>query len=277
MLHVHFLPSLTTPAELAGGLVVVIDVLRASTTICQALAAGAKAVVPCLEVDEARQTAGRYPAGQAVLGGERRGLRIDGFDLGNSPSEYTPQAVSGRTLVFTTTNGTAALQQCTQAARVLIGAFVNLSAVCGQVQAALAAGGDAHLLCAGRTGEITGEDVLFAGAIVQQLNELQNVPTASARLWAINDQALLACLAWRQVVQMCDPLSAPALADYLLSRTRGGTDLVRLNLAADVLDAAAIDRFDFVPELQQNQGKLVRPPPRTTLTLSAASASIERT
>src|SRR5687767_8847167 len=87
-LCVHLLPDLVEPADLAGRTVVVIDVLRATTTICHALAAGAGAVVPCLEIDEARAKAGQV-SGPVALGGERQGLRIEGFDLGNSPTEYT--------------------------------------------------------------------------------------------------------------------------------------------------------------------------------------------
>ena len=113
VLAAHFLPDLVTPEELAGGTVVVIDVLRASTVICHALAAGARAVIPMLEV--ARSPADRrraWPAGQAMLGGEREGLPIAGFDLGNSPAEYRPDTVGGRTIVFTTTNGTRAMNRC---------------------------------------------------------------------------------------------------------------------------------------------------------------------
>ena len=76
------------------------------------LAAGARAVIPALEVDEARRIAAGLPAGEAVLGGEREGLPIAGFDLGNSPSEYRPETVGGRTVVFTTTNGTRAMNRC---------------------------------------------------------------------------------------------------------------------------------------------------------------------
>ncbi len=264
MLHVHFLPSLTTPADLAGGLVVVIDVLRASTTICQALAAGAKSVVPCLEVDEARQIAGRYPPGEAVLGGERGGLRIDGFDLGNSPSEYTPSAIAGRTVVFTTTNGTKAMRQCREAARVVIGAFVNLSAVCREVERALAEGSEAHLLCAGTRGEITGEDVLFAGAVVHRLKTNGGL-TAAGRtsLPGCNDQACLAELAWGTLAGAGETIPAADLADRLARHTRGGRNVISLGLSADILDAATMDRFDFAPELQLSQWEIVRePPPR---------------
>jgi 2-phosphosulfolactate phosphatase len=125
-LAVHFLPALVAPEELAAGDAVMIDVLRASTTITQALVSGATAVIPRAEVEEARKTAGELPAGTAVLGGERGGLPIQGFDVGNSPSEYTPAAVRGKSVVFTTTNGTLALVQCRAAARVLVGSFVNL-------------------------------------------------------------------------------------------------------------------------------------------------------
>ena len=89
LLHVHLLPALVAAEELAASTVVVIDVLRASTTINHALAEGAREVIPCLEVEEARRVAAGLPTGQAVLGGEREGLRIEGFDLGNSPCEYS--------------------------------------------------------------------------------------------------------------------------------------------------------------------------------------------
>ncbi|MBS0265265.1 MAG: 2-phosphosulfolactate phosphatase, partial [Planctomycetes bacterium] len=84
---VHLLPSLFEPEDLQGGVAVVIDVLRATSTIVYALHAGAQRVIPCGEIDEARKTAAGLPAGTALLGGERGGLRISGFDLGNSPAE----------------------------------------------------------------------------------------------------------------------------------------------------------------------------------------------
>ena len=102
----HFLPNLFDSAELRGGMAVVIDVLRASTTICHALAAGATAVLPCGEVEEALRLKQELAVENPVLGGEREGKLIDGFDLDNSPFRYTPENVAGRAVVFTTTNGT---------------------------------------------------------------------------------------------------------------------------------------------------------------------------
>ena len=94
--HVHLTPQLAPPDQLAGGVAVVIDVLRATTTIIHALAAGCSAVRPCAEVEEARELADSMRAGRVLLGGERGGKPLPGFDLGNSPREYTARAAGGR-------------------------------------------------------------------------------------------------------------------------------------------------------------------------------------
>src|SRR6516165_3641986 len=103
--QVHLLPGLAPPGRLAGGLAVVVDVLRATTTSIHALVAGCTAVRPCVEIEEAQTLAGAMRAGRVLLAGERNGTPIAGFDLGNSPQEFTPKACRGCILVFTTTNG----------------------------------------------------------------------------------------------------------------------------------------------------------------------------
>src|SRR5215218_3513126 len=113
-LRVHKLPQAVDREELVGSTVVVVDLLRATSTICQALAAGATEVVPFLEVSQALEAAEKHGRRDIVLGGERGGKRIDGFDLGNSPAEYTPATVGGRRVFFTTTNGTRALDHARQ-------------------------------------------------------------------------------------------------------------------------------------------------------------------
>ena len=107
--QVHLLPELVPCGQLEGAVAVVIDVLRATTTIVHALAAGCDCVRPCLEVEEARELADQMRAGRVILGGERGGSPLPGFDLGNSPGQYTAQVCKGTTLVLTTTNGTRAL------------------------------------------------------------------------------------------------------------------------------------------------------------------------
>ncbi|MHB1035356.1 MAG: 2-phosphosulfolactate phosphatase [Pirellulales bacterium] len=245
-LFVHFLPELVTPEELAGGVVVVIDVLRASTTIACALAAGAVEVIPCLEVEDARRVAAGLPPGTFVLGGERGGRPIEGFDLGNSPGEYTPESVGGRTVVFTTTNGTKALMRCRLAKRVLVGSLVNRSAVCE----ALAEVERVHLVCAGTRGRITRDDVLAAGAIVEGL-----VETGGGR-WELNDEARVAgdCFQF-SVFSFQSRALGPVLAQALRA-TQGGRDLVEIGLGRDIDVAARVDSCPVVPELDLESFRL---------------------
>ncbi|MGH8165367.1 MAG: 2-phosphosulfolactate phosphatase [Rhodanobacteraceae bacterium] len=251
-LKAHFLPDLTVPAELAGGVVVVIDVLRATTVITHALAAGAREVVPCLGIDEALKIAAELPGGQAVLGGEREGLKIEGFDLGNSPEEYRPPNVAGKSVVFTTTNGTRAMMACKTARRVLIGAFVNASAVAG----ALSGEEHIHLLCSGTRGQITREDVLLAGLLAEQLSR-QNLSSAQPPP-EINDQFLLARDCWQAFLDRSHSAASANLATALRA-TQGGRNLKTIGLERDIDEAARIDRFSFVPELDLNLWTIRRP------------------
>ncbi len=133
-LYVYKLPNQVAAEDLAGSAAIVIDLLRATTTICYALAAGAKEVVPFREIEESFAAAKRIGRDQVILAGERRGLLIEGFDLGNSPAEFTPERVAGRRVFITTTNGTQALHHAQMARRVLVGAIVNLSAIVASVK-----------------------------------------------------------------------------------------------------------------------------------------------
>src|SRR3954469_19810045 len=135
LVYVHLLPDLIPEGALRGGVAVVVDVLRATTMMVHALAAGCVAVIPCGEIDEARQVAASLPPGEAILAGERQGLPIAGFDLGNSPRSCTPEICRGKTLVMTTTNGTRAILAALDAERVLIGAFPNFAATAQRLHA----------------------------------------------------------------------------------------------------------------------------------------------
>lgn len=248
-IQAHFLPQLTTPAALAGQTVVVIDVLRATSVITTALANGAARVIPCVEVDEARQVAGRWLKGETITGGERHGLPIEGFDLGNSPQDYTPERVGRKTLVFTTTNGTRAMQHCHQAGRVLIGSFLNLRALVAELTEAE----NVHLLCAGTKGEITREDVLLTGAITWGLT-LPDSPAMAGEWYRcqLNDQARLARDAWqvaRPPAELPFVEAEPIWLWKALTATQGGRNLKAIGLDRDVTACAALDRFDVVPKL----------------------------
>jgi 2-phosphosulfolactate phosphatase len=161
--------SLPTPADVAGRLVVVIDVLRASTVMVDALANGARAVVPFGEVDEVVTAAKRYGREEVCLAGERRSLPIPGFDVGNSPLAVRPEQVAGKIVLMTTTNGTAALTATHGAWRVLVGAFTNLSVTVNAVADALRAGRNALLVCAGQERRFALEDAACAGVMVSRI------------------------------------------------------------------------------------------------------------
>lgn len=248
-LYVYALPHVVQPEEMAGGTVVVVDVLRAATTICHALEAGAAEIVPCVEVDEAQRKAASLP-GEVVLGGEREGLPVEGFDLGNSPSEYTPDRVGGKTLVFTTSNGTRALHHARLADRVLLGAFVNASAIVrellGQEQI--------HILCSGTHGQYSEDDVLLAGMLAERLertggfNYAQNAQAATAREFWLSSFALPKALG-------AEPLE-PELLVPKLRQSAGGRNLVAVGLEADLTDAAHIDRFECAPVYDAASGRI---------------------
>lgn len=248
-LKVHFLPSLTSAEELAGGAVVVIDVLRATTTIIHAIAAGAREVIPCLEIADARRLAGGYPPGAALLGGERGGVKIEGFDLGNSPEEYNRATVGGKTVVLTTTNGTRAMMLCRQAKRVLVGAFVNVSAVAR----ALVREEQVHLLCAGTEGSITREDVLFAGRVAvslrRELAESKPEQNDSCRIARECYQNMLSTEGIDLSAGKDSRFAEITALTEELRHSHGGRNLIDVGLERDIGVAAQVDRFAIAPEL----------------------------
>jgi 2-phosphosulfolactate phosphatase len=197
-------------------------------------------------VEEARELARRYSP-RALLGGERAGVRIKGFDLGNSPTEHTAERVTGRTIVFTTTNGTKAMQRARQAQRVLLGAFTHLSVLAKQLRAA----DSIQILCAGTQNQITREDVLLAGALVDRLTQPIEPP--------LNDSARIAWAAWREFTSRAASLeNLSKLLATELRDTQGGRNLIRLGLEADLSDAASIDRFDFAPILDVRSWRITK-------------------
>jgi 2-phosphosulfolactate phosphatase len=230
--RVWLVPDWATPERLAGGVAVVIDVLRATTTMIHALAAGCAAVRPCAEVEEARALAGGMRAGRVLLAGERDGRPPGGFDLGNSPGDFTAARCRGTTLVMTTSNGTRALLRAEPAARVLVAGFVNYSAVCEQLAREAR---PVHVVCAGDAGEVALEDALLAGALVDFLSE-----TGPLRL---NDGARIA---WDCFTQHGRVL------DGALEVSAGGARLRELGYDEDVRAAGRVDQFALVPELRRD-------------------------
>jgi 2-phosphosulfolactate phosphatase len=188
---------------------IVIDVIRATSTICQALASGYERVFCTAEVEEAREL--RERLGEGVLGGERGAVRIPGFDLGNSPREYAEAA--GATLILSTTNGTRAVVTAAQRCeRVLVASLLNLAAV---VEETRAAGEDAIVVCAGVQGTMNLDDSYVAGRLVDALGwERTDSAEAAARLagtWSGAEEAFRASKSGRNLLENAPELE-PDLA-----------------------------------------------------------------
>lgn len=166
---VFFGAASLVPSDTQGRVVVVIDVLRASTTIATALANGAKNIIPFDSSEEAILRSKSYERGEVALAGERRMLRIPGFDLGNSPLEFTREAVEGKTVLLTTTNGTSALMAVQGARDVVVGAYVNFTGVLAMLRSAVRGQADVAILCAGSDRHFSLEDTVCAGHYVRAI------------------------------------------------------------------------------------------------------------
>lgn len=228
-IEVHATPRDVTEPYLRAKTAIVIDVLRASTTIVTALEHGAMQVIPAADPEEATVLAERIGRGNYLLGGERNALKIPDYHLGNSPLEYTPKAVEDKTLILTTSNGTAAIIAAKNASRVIIGCMRNRAAA---AKAAVEAGQDILLLCAGTAGAFSADDICCAGAIVESINALIKEPAA------YNDLALVSSLiyaAWKD--------GSANLADTTHYRR-----LKSLHMEEDLAYCFQTDVSDIVPQ-----------------------------
>ena len=238
-----------TPGELEDMAVqerpaVLIDVLRASTTMTVAIHNGARAVVPVASTEEAMRIANSLGREEVLLCGERGGVRIEGFDLGNSPAEFAPDIVRGRTIIMTTTNGTRTLKRMTQANAVFVAAFINLTPA---ARALASTDGEPLIVCAGREGRVGVEDALCAGMLLDKwLTRRRKKPEKTE----LGDGAI-ASLALARA-------HAPVDAEFL-QRTAAGRALEQVGLGSDLELCAQIDKVKEVPVLRENQIRPLEP------------------
>ncbi|MFT7463265.1 MAG: 2-phosphosulfolactate phosphatase [Pseudohongiellaceae bacterium] len=221
------------PADLGGAVsTVVIDVLRATTTVVYALEAGCAVVTPVGSVDEARAKAALTGA---LLAGERGGLPLDGFDFGNSPPDFTAERCAGRPVVLTTTNGTQAVRRCLGAQSVWAAALVNAEAT---ARALVESGAEEVLLvCAGSGGEMAADDVAAAGCIAGSLALLgAATPGDGARIAAALFDA------WKHDLR------------GLLRRSLSGQKLTAAGLDADLDHCARVDSVPMAVKLDGTGG-----------------------
>jgi 2-phosphosulfolactate phosphatase len=220
------------PADLVRDThVAVVDVLRATTTIAIALENGAEGAIPVAEPDDAIALGNRLGRERVLFCGERNAVRIEGFDLDNSPASFAPHLVAGKTLIITTTNGTRALKAVAGAASVRAAGLVNRTAV---ADALAHEDGDIVIVCAGDYGKFALEDAIGAGAIVDTLLTL----VADVEL---RDGARAATLLYRAV--------ASRLADAVASADHAQV-LAAKGFAGDVTRCAAADTVTTVPTLR---------------------------
>ena len=211
-----------------GDLIIVVDVLRCSSSVVSALANGAKAVIPAGTMKEAHELRERHS--DFLLVGERRGRKPKDFDLGNSPLEFVQEVVEGRTLIMTTTSGTAALVRCRGAEHVLVGGFLNAGAVAEKAAEIVGRNRvNVSFVLACEKGLFSLEDFLCAGAIASKF---------PADRFVLSDKALAAVLGFEHV--------RGALSEYVM-KSRHAKHLVELGFERDVEFSCKLDHFGVVP------------------------------
>ncbi|MFQ6046537.1 MAG: 2-phosphosulfolactate phosphatase [Gemmatimonadales bacterium] len=244
-LSVFFTPLGVTAADVAERPVLVVDLLRTTTTVVAALGNGARAVVPAATADEALRLAANLEKDSVLLAGERRMERIEGFALGNSPREMTREVVEGKTIVMATTNGTAAIVAAQAGDPVYVVSATNFSAAVEKARPAFEERGEIVILCSGRERRFALEDAYAAGRFAQAL-----IPGRRRRSADLNDAAIGALeLVRRYGDKWKRAISASAAA----------RNLRQLGFRADVAAATEVDSYAIVP---QYSGRLVTVPDR---------------
>lgn len=234
-IDVLFTPHELGERGLTGRVVGVIDVLRATSTIVEAIANGARSVLPAVDTDDALRLAQTFGRSEVLLCGERGSKKIEGFDLGNSPLEFTSEAVADKLVVMTTTNGTAALLAGSAADRCVVASYLNISAA---VTDLTASGKPIVLMCAGREGRFSFDDALCAGSFVRELR--RRVP---GRI-GLNDSALAVAALERRY---------RSHLDRVMVRTAAARQIIEAGHGDDIAYCLTRDRHDVVPVMADRQ------------------------
>ncbi|SEO04426.1 2-phosphosulfolactate phosphatase [Mucilaginibacter sp. OK283] len=224
--HVCLTPALLPLFNVEEYIVVVIDIFRATSSICYGIENGAEAIIPVSQVEEC--SAYREKGLDYLLAAERDGKVVEGFDFGNSPFSYTAEKVAGKTVVLTTTNGTHALHLSRAAKKIVIGSFLNLTALSNWLKTQ---NENVLLVCAGWKNNFNLEDTLFAGAVIDQLK---------TDGYVLDDAALAA----NDLYQ----LGKHDINDYL-KKTSHGERLKKLGIQKDIDFCLQVDITTAIPVL----------------------------
>jgi 2-phosphosulfolactate phosphatase len=235
-LDVFFTPNQVKPTETAGRLVLIVDVLRASTTVATALGNGAKTVIPVEGADEVINRSKEFARSQILLAGEQKMHPIAGFDIGNSPQAFTPAVVEGKTILITTTNGTRTLLGVQNARDIVIASYVNFSAVLALVKVAASSRTDIAIICAGEEGVFTLEDSACAGRYVRAIPKRADIKT--------NDAAAASMVIEKKYGNNIAKVFKESAHGQALESAGFGDDLTA---------AAEVDSYSVVPIYQDRQ------------------------
>ncbi|UCF77769.1 MAG: 2-phosphosulfolactate phosphatase [Candidatus Eiseniibacteriota bacterium] len=234
-LDCYLVPSEATEQVLAGKAVVIIDVLRTCTTIAFALMNGAGRVIPAATIEAATKLMSSLDRGSTLLCGEREGKKVKGFDLGNSPLEYTREIVQDKTLVFASTNGTKLMARGVNAQEQLVCSFVNVERVVGRIRPE---GPEPVVVASGMNDRFSLEDAVCAGMVATRLSQL------SPGLWELNDGA-------RAAVALFEKFGEDILR--MMHESAHGKYLASLGFASDVEVSARVDSVPVLPVLKEGR------------------------
>ena len=239
-IDLSFTPGQADDLTLRDKTVVVIDVLRASTSIVTALSNGAREIIPATTVESAMKISGNLAGNVVLLGGERNGKRIEGFSLGNSPLEYTEERVKGKAIIFTSTNGSQAIVRARYAQELVVCGFINISVVAEFLRERPR---DFVVVCAGRNGTFSMEDTVCAGML------LSRVVDEAAAGASLSDGAMAAMVLSRSF--------GKGLLKMMKS-TEHGRYLEEIGFGEDLKVCAAVDSVPVLPLLEGNVLRLRR-------------------
>jgi 2-phosphosulfolactate phosphatase len=249
--EVHFTPAQLDEMGLKDKNIIIIDVLRASTSIAMALHHGAKEIIPVNNVESAVKISGSLFGDVTLRAGERSGKMIEGFNLGNSPNEYTEESVKGKSIIFMTTNGSVAMVKGRHAQNLVVAGFVNLSAVVSFLKELSS---DFMIICAGKEHDFCIEDALCAGKIINKLaNEIDGH-------LVYNDAALAA-------VTLDKVLGKGVLK--MLKNSGHGKYLSEIGFEEDITVCAGIDTIPVLPILSGNVIRLSKEPKKSPARVKA--------
>jgi len=231
-IEIQLVPSPPNPNLVSDRVVVVIDVLRATSVMVHAMSQGALEIMPVATVEEAFQMVKTFPSGATLLGGERGSKKIPGFDLGNSPKEYVAERVSGRKLILTTTNGTKAFHLVSSGREILVGSFFNIGAI---AQRCLGLDKDLFIIPSGDEGGFSLEDTICGGMLVDLITKKRQKPVS------LTDASQCARILYKR-------FEANLLEAFHLSLH--GKELINRGFGEDLIYCTQINITDIVPEFK---------------------------